>query len=324
MIIEQESISLIPQTPIGIKIYEAVHEKAHFHNSCIEILFCAKGSAKITVAYENFTLGEGEIILIDAEDVHCISSDKTNILISFYIDQTWEAFKKENLVNMSFVCHKGEVHPSMELKIDYINMLLLTILYVYISLRYTADEKVSIINDTAGLVMSIIERDFSIFYWMNDPNQFPEDAKERFEHIFTHIYNNSKNRMTIEELGELEHINPNYLSQFLKKTSFLGLRGLRTYVRVYKAELMLLTTDMNITDISYQCGFSDPKYFYKAFKKWYGHTPMTHRKIYKSYMKLNVPSKIYSAGDIHDDLMEWITYYQAELQIKLSNINRNK
>lgn len=171
--------------------------------------------------------------------------------------------------------------------------------------------------------MEIIERDFSIFYWMNDPNQFPEDAKERFEHIFTHIYNNSKNRMTIEDLGKLEHINPNYLSQFLKKTSFLGLRGLRTYVRVYKAELMLLTTDMNITDISYQCGFSDPKYFYKAFRKWYGHTPMTHRKIYKSYMKLNVPSKIYSAMDIYDDLMKWITYYQAELQIKLSNIKRD-
>lgn len=322
MIIEQESISLIPKTPIGIKIYEAVHEKAHFHNSCIEILFCVKGSVKITIAYENFTLGEGEIILIDAEDVHCISSDEKNILISFYIDQTWKEFKIDNLINMSFVCHKGEVHPSMELRIDYIHMLLLTILYVYISPKYTDSEKINIINNTAGLVMEIIKRDFSIFYWMNDPNQFPEDAKERFEHIFTHIYNNSKSRMTIEELGKLEHINPNYLSQFLKKTSFLGLRGLRTYVRVYKAELMLLTTDMNITDISYQCGFSDPKYFYKAFRKWYGHTPMTHRKIYKSYMKLNVPSKIYSAMDIYDDLMKWITYYQAELQIKLSNIKR--
>ena len=320
MIIEQESISLIPNTPIGIKIYEAMHEQAHFHNDCIEILFCVKGKIHMTIAYEAFDLNEGEIILIDAEDVHCISSDEPNILISFYINQTHPMFKNEDLVNMSFVCHKGEVHPSMELKIDYIHMLLLTMLYAYISPRYAEQEKIKITNHIAKLVMELIQRDFSIFYWMNDPNQFPEDAKARFEHIFTHIYNNTKHPMTIEDLGRLEHINPNYLSQFLKKTSFLGLRGLRTYVRVYKAELMLLTTDLTVTNISYQCGFSDPKYFYKAFKKWYGHTPLTHRKIYREYKEHTLPNKLFAIEEIHQDLIEWVAYYQSQLQLKLSEI----
>lgn len=322
MIIEQENISLIDKTPIGIKIYKVFHETAHYHDSCIEILFCAKGAVDIKIAYENFHLLEGEIILIDAEDVHCISSDTDNLLISFYINQKSKVFAKDYLVNMSFVCHKGEVHKSMEHQIDYIHLLLLTMLYAYISHRYSHNERLNIINNTSKLVMELIERDFSIFYWMNDPNQFPEDAKERFEHIFTYIYNNTNSRMTIEELGKLEHINPNYLSQFLKKTSFLGLRGLRTYVRVYKAELMLLTTELNITDISYQCGFSDPKYFYRAFRSWYGHTPFTHRKLYKEYMQHTRPDTIYSIEEIREELMELITYYQAELQLKLSRIQK--
>lgn len=322
MIIEQESISLIQDTPISIKVYEASHEQAHFHKSCIEILFCVKGEAHIRIAYEEFHLKAGEIILIDAEDVHGISSETENLLISFYIDQTAPMFRNENLVNMAFVCHKGEVHPSMELKIDYIHMLLLTMLYSYISPKYAAAEKHNIICHTAQAVMEIIERDFSIFYWMNDPNQFPTDAKERFEHIFIHIYNHVTNPITIEELGKLEHINPNYLSQFLKKTSFLGLRGLRTYIRVYKAELMLLTTNLNASEISYQCGFSDPKYFYKAFKQWYKHTPMEHRKLYRIYMKHAVPNKVYAFPEIEKDLMEWILYYQSELQMKLSGIKK--
>lgn len=320
MIIEQESISLIQDTPISIKVYEAFHEQAHFHGDCIEILFCVKGEAHIRIAYEEFQMKTGEIILIDAEDVHCISSETGNLLISFYINQTAAMFNNDNLVNMAFVCHKGEVHPSMELKIDYIHMLLLTMLYSYISPKYLAAEKKRIINDTAKLAMEIIERDFSIFYWMNDPNQFPNDAKERFEHIFTHIYNNVTNPITIKELGKLEHINPNYLSQFLKKTSFLGLRGLRTYIRVYKAELMLLTTNLNASEISYQCGFSDPKYFYKAFKQWYKHTPMEHRKIYRLYMKHAVPNQVYDLDQIQQELMEWILYHQSELQMKLSGI----
>lgn len=94
--------------------------------------------------------------------------------------------------------------------------------YTYISPRYGEDEKKSIINRTAVQIMNIVEENFSVFYWMNDPNQFPDDAKTRFEHIFAYIYKNTRGRMTIEELGALEHINPNYLSQFLKKTSFLG------------------------------------------------------------------------------------------------------
>ena len=322
MIIEQENISLIRDTPIGIKVYEAAHEPAHFHQDCIEILFCAKGNIHMAIAYEEFDLQEGEIILIDAEDIHYISAEETNILISFYIDQTAGIFENEDLINMSFVCHKGEVHPSMELKIDYIHMLLLTMLYLYISPRYERSEAAHIISETAKLVMEIIQRNFSIFYWMNDPHQFPEDAKTRFEHIFAHIYENPKARMTIEDLGALEHINPNYLSQFLKKTSFLGLRGLRTYVRVYKAELLLLTTDTSVTNISYQCGFSDPKYFYKAFKKWYGHTPLTHRKLYRSYQKQTRPSRIFALEEIQGDLIQWIVYYQSELQMKLSGIRK--
>lgn len=322
MIIEQESIPLIQDTPISIKVYEALHEQAHFHGECIEILFCVKGQAHIRIAYEEFDLEAGEIILIDAEDVHCVSSETENLLISFYINQTAATFNNENLVNMSFVCHKGEVHPSMELKIDYIHMLLLTMLYSYISPKYSPAEKNSILRDTAKLVMEIIERDFSVFYWMNDPNQFPNDAKERFEHIFTHIYNNVNNPITIKELGRLEHVNPNYLSQFLKKTSFLGLRGLRTYIRVYKAELMLLTTNLNASEISYQCGFSDPKYFYKAFKQWYKHTPTDHRKIYRIYMKHTVPNKVYDFSHVEGELMEWILYYQSELQMRLSGIRK--
>lgn len=291
MLISQEKIKLIKDTPMGIKVYEAVHEAAHYHSDCLEIIFCIKGNLNIRIAYEELEVKEGEIILIDTEDVHCIYSDEENLLVSFYINQTSAIFKNSDLVNMSFVCHKGEIHPSMEKKMDYMHKILLTMFYTYISPSYDNSEKLDIINKTALLVMNIVQDNFSIFYWMNDPNQFPDDAKARFEHIFAYIYKNTKNRMTIEELGELEHINPNYLSQFLKKTSFMGLRGLRTYIRVYKAELLLLTTDMNVTDVSYQSGFSDPKYFYRAFKQCMGILRLPTGNCTE-----NMPKKIYLTG----------------------------
>lgn len=43
--------------------------------------------------------------------------------------------------------------------------------------------------------------------------------------------------------------------------------------RIYTAEYLLFTTDMNISDIALQCGYSDSKYFIRQFHKCSGCTP---------------------------------------------------
>jgi signal transduction histidine kinase/DNA-binding response OmpR family regulator/ligand-binding sensor domain-containing protein len=44
------------------------------------------------------------------------------------------------------------------------------------------------------------------------------------------------------------------------------------------ANLLANTTDLNISDITYQMGFSTPRYFSKCFKELFGMSPMTYRK----------------------------------------------
>ena len=56
-----------------------------------------------------------------------------------------------------------------------------------------------------------------------------------------------------------------------------------TAVRSEKAEKMMLTSDRSINEISFNCGFSDPKYIYKGFRKWYEKTPSEHKKEYEKH-----------------------------------------
>jgi hypothetical protein len=53
------------------------------------------------------------------------------------------------------------------------------------------------------------------------------------------------------------------------------------YIRVCKAERLLLETDDHLTTISGQCGFSDIKYFNRTFQKWFLVKPADYRKIYQ-------------------------------------------
>lgn len=48
--------------------------------------------------------------------------------------------------------------------------------------------------------------------------------------------------------------------------------------RLNKATTLLLKTDMNITEIAYQCGFGSASYFIKQFKKKSGISPLAYRK----------------------------------------------
>jgi AraC family transcriptional regulator, chitin signaling transcriptional activator len=50
-------------------------------------------------------------------------------------------------------------------------------------------------------------------------------------------------------------------------------------LRLQKAEVLLKTKKLNISEVSFECGYNDPKYFGRSFKKYFGKSP----KEYKEY-----------------------------------------
>ncbi|HKL22024.1 MAG TPA: AraC family transcriptional regulator, partial [Tichowtungia sp.] len=53
-------------------------------------------------------------------------------------------------------------------------------------------------------------------------------------------------------------------------------------LRVQEAQRLLEQSDLNCTDIAYECGFGDQSYFIKQFRKWRGITPARYRRLYRT------------------------------------------
>jgi AraC family transcriptional regulator, arabinose operon regulatory protein len=86
--------------------------------------------------------------------------------------------------------------------------------------------------------------------------------------------------MTIEELALHAHFHPNYLIRVFK--AYLGMTPKR-YIhekRLEKAEQLLVSTDLTISEISHTTGFNDPSYFAASFKRKSGLSPSKYRYIY--------------------------------------------
>jgi len=92
-------------------------------------------------------------------------------------------------------------------------------------------------------------------------------------YIFNHIFE----KITIDELAELVHLNPTYLSQVFKKETGVSLGKYILNEKLNEAKRMLIQSDASIADISMLLQFSDQSYFTSAFKKYTGLTPRQYR-----------------------------------------------
>jgi AraC family L-rhamnose operon transcriptional activator RhaR/AraC family L-rhamnose operon regulatory protein RhaS len=84
--------------------------------------------------------------------------------------------------------------------------------------------------------------------------------------------------ISIDELAKIAHMSPrNFHRVFIEatgKTPAAHLIGLR----VAEAAHQLKSTDKSITEIAFDCGFTDSNYFARAFRKTTGCSPSAYRK----------------------------------------------
>ena len=74
------------------------------------------------------------------------------------------------------------------------------------------------------------------------------------------------------------NISPNYLNAVVKEKLDISAENYIQNRVILEAERLLLNTDLSVTEISYELGFSDKSHFGKYFKKTANETPNNYRK----------------------------------------------
>lgn len=305
---------LIEGTPVGISIYSVTQEPCHYHEGFLEIMYCFKGNATIHINYEDILLTEGDVISCDPHDIHCLRSSEDNLFISFYFDLTNPVFNNPNLPDTFFVCERYVLRKAKQEKLQNLKHFLLTLFYFYCFPHPKVSQRETF-NNLALKIIGIMHEEFHFYdYLTTDPDYSPE-WKTRFDRLLAYINRHHSEKLTITKICEQEHLTANYLSHFFQKTSFFGFSGLLNYIRIYHSEHLLLDTTRNISDISYEVGFSDSKFYYRYFKFWYGHTPMQHRKYFQQVLLQSSDNKFYRPEEIATELEHYISYYFATLHI---------
>ncbi len=93
------------------------------------------------------------------------------------------------------------------------------------------------------------------------------------------IHTGYSEKLTIDELAEICSVSKYHFCRVFKlATGMSAIQYLMRY-RLRIAHALLGETDKSISEIAWNCGFSDENYFYRCYKKQYGDSPWKKRAI---------------------------------------------
>ncbi len=84
--------------------------------------------------------------------------------------------------------------------------------------------------------------------------------------------------LSLADVAKIAGLTVTSLCRFYKKKTGYSPLVYMNQLRLRKALELLEKTDMTVKEIVYQCGYSDPNFFFKFFKREMGMTPLEYRQ----------------------------------------------
>lgn len=278
-----EKIAYLNGLPIRVQACKVKDYPPHWHDEEIEIIYILEGAADIIVSFDHYKVRKGDFVLINQGEIHHIHADGESVIISLYIqlDRFSASFC---YIRYIYFCWQSFNLNRKQIKSCRLLEKLIFGIFIEITNDsvYDSGKMVRYVNK----IIQILIGDFDIIHSFNH-NVITNDQLTKYHHIIKFIEENYSEKISMTDIAREEYMGRNYVSQFWKKITDMNFTEFLNCRRVELAEKLILTTSLSLQSISLQCGFSDPKYFYKYFKKWYQCTPLEHRKKYNElYEKL--------------------------------------
>ena len=258
--------------------------KEHIHNE-FEIFIVLKGSGIAKIKNKSYSLKAGDIFLINSGEVHSYMRDP---LYTLDVEDT-DDVPLFLFVQISNHCLR-EYFPQIRTTIfnscnlrDYLSdeeaNSMINLLVQSAKLYFMEDPlyQLNVLSNIAKVLVSC---------YKEVPHEIISEAQKtnlkqknlRVERIISYIDANFETQIRLQDLAEQENLSPTHFSHLF--TSLFGVT-FQNYVNIKRMEQcirLMPNKEKTLLEISYESGFSDPKYMNRMFIKHFGYTPKEYRR----------------------------------------------
>ena len=245
----------------------------HYHDY-IELLYAVNADGYVWCNGEAIRFKTGNLVIVNSNMPHELTHERYSeyICVKFspsvlYADET-SLFEYKYI--MPFLYNNTHQKVFGNNDIDHISM---KELFVNIMEEWNTKEpgyeliiRANILRLLAGIFR----------YWNKNENNnitITDTIKTALLYIEEHFEN-----ITEAEVAEYCHVSYNHFSFLFKNAIGKSFSEYINFLRISKAEKLLLSSEKSITDIALETGFSTSSYFISKFKAYKGLTPKQFRK----------------------------------------------
>lgn len=311
-----ESISFDDTLPVVLNICHIDEYTLHCHEDAIEIIFVLQGTAQVKISFEHFTLGEGDYVIVNREDSHKIwRQDATdNMVALFHISLKSYRALFPHIDYVIFACESFDL-AKYKGQTGQLRRLLLKLMD---NLLRGGDNAGETAADITASLMQTLVGEYSLERYYNRNRDISADKLETYYTIIQHIYENYYNKNLLQDISRRKFYSESYISHLFKEVGAASFQDILGYIRVFRAERLLLETNSGITMISERCGFSDIKYFNRTFKKWFLLKPSEYRKIYQPEIGRDIRAATANDDKVADKIHYWENAVDDTTEYKVS------
>lgn len=249
----------------------------HWHRT-LQFTIVVKGNLDVSVNGQKYSIYEKECVLLNSNALHKIEGEgiayTIHVLPSFICTESditlYSKYLAPFLSNPSFTC----------VVFQDINEWQKEILEILSDIIERADKKEFTYElEIKALLIQIWAKMIKNIK-CSVPNE--EEIKIRTERVklmIEYIHINYQKRISVKEIALAANISESECGRCFQKILQQSPIEFLIRYRITCAYYMLASTDKTITEIAESCGFEDPSYFFRTFKKYTGMTPGEYRKL---------------------------------------------
>lgn len=249
----------------------------HWHEQ-LEILFFTKGTGIIDCSSTSYQVSANDLIIVNSNELHsgynpgnhlayyCFNVD-SSLIHSSFADACEMKYIGPIERNLILFKNKAADHALIECMQTVINE------YEHKETAFELIIKSCIYKLLAQLIRNNVSKVVSQQEYERNTYNL-----ERMSSVFNHIEKNYADKIRIEDLCTMTGLSSFYFCRLFKKITGKTANEYINALRINKAESLLKSSSMNITEIAMKTGFDDMNYFSRLFKKYKKIAPSKMRK----------------------------------------------
>lgn len=269
-----------PKFPIFIKkeniLSTPFTSHINWHND-IEFVKILSGSVNYCINGENIELFEGDGLFINANQVHYnFSSDNNDCcFLCVIFDPAFLCTKKyyEEKYILPVLTNQALSYHILKKDILWEKDVLDCIEKIYHSesdVNFELELYSSFFNIWSNIFKNLGKKEKTVLV--------NTEIADTFKKMISHIQLHYKEKITLEDIASSGNVGKTTCNKIFKIYTGSSPINYLTEHRLKKSIELMNNSDLTLTEISYECGFSGASYFAEAFKNFFGYSPSFYKK----------------------------------------------